>query len=100
VNSERPGFEWLLPLSGNNHFDKRPDFVICNPCFYDVYAKPSVENGVLDVEQRLLGERKEKLLFASLLTANKSSAFHRITLFDREKFLLILSLHGTFASAV
>mmetsp|Transcript_17443 Transcript_17443/g.23920 ORF Transcript_17443/g.23920 Transcript_17443/m.23920 type:complete len:465 (+) Transcript_17443:312-1706(+) len=135
VNSERPGFEWLLPLSGNNHFDKRPDFVICNPCFYDVYAKPSVENGVLDVEQRLLGESKEKLLYgvkaghpslfldeicvgegrdkpwtdkdvgqvktyASLLAANKSSAFHRIILFDREKFLLISSLHGTFASAV
>mmetsp|Transcript_17442 Transcript_17442/g.23918 ORF Transcript_17442/g.23918 Transcript_17442/m.23918 type:complete len:307 (+) Transcript_17442:312-1232(+) len=135
VNSERPGFEWLQPLSENNHFDKQPDFIICNPSFYEVRVKPTVENGVLNVEQLLLGEKKEKLpygvkvgrpsfflddifvgegkekpwtnkdvgqvkTYASLLAANNSSAFHRMILFDRKKFLLISSLYGIFASAV
>lgn len=64
VNSERPGFQWLQPLIGGVKSEKRPDLIICNPCFYEVRAKPDVGAGVLAVQNKLLGnENKETLLY-------------------------------------
>lgn len=126
VNSERPGFEWLTTLSGVEKCDKRPDLIICNPCFYEARDQPNAGDGVLAVQRKLLENgktllygikagdplrflddiyieegRKEKLkdadvgqvktyagLQARLVT---NPAFHRIALFDREKFVLFLS---------
>ena len=134
VNSERPGFEWLQTLSGVEKCDKRPDLIICNPCFYEARTQPDVAVGVLGVQKKLLGEEKTLLygikaghplrflddisikegkygkhkdadvgqvktyagLQARLVT---NPAFHRIALFDREKFVLFLSKGGEFVSA-
>ena len=62
VNSERPGFEWLQPFVGGGKSDKRPDLIICNPCFYEARAKPDVGDGVLAVQNKLLGNENEKTL--------------------------------------
>ena len=134
VNSERPGFEWLPTLSGVEKCDKRPDLIICNPCFYEARDQPIVGDGALAVQRKLLENgktllygikagdplrflddiyiqegKKEKLkdadvgqvktyacLQARLVT---NPAFHRIALFDREKFVLFLSKGGDFVSA-
>jgi len=134
VNSERTGFEWLSTLSGICKCDKRPDLIICNPCFYEARAQPNVGDKVLAVQKKLLGNDKTPLygikaghpficlddifigegkkdnlndadvgqvktyagLQARLLT---NSTFHRIVLFDRQKFMLFLSIRGKFTSA-
>jgi len=134
VNSERPGFEWLQTLSGVGKCDKRPDLIICNPCFYEARTQPDVAVGVLAVQKKLLGEEKTLLygikaghplrflddisiiegkygmlkdpdvgqvktyagLQARVVT---NPAFHRVVLFDREKFVLFLSKGGDFVSA-
>lgn len=134
VNSEHPGFEWLQTLSGVDKCDKRPDMIICNPCFYEARAQPDVGEGVIAVQNKLLGNgttllygikaghplrflddvhikegKKDKLKDADVgqvktysglqarLVTNPS--FHRIALFDREKFVLFLSRGGDFVSA-
>jgi hypothetical protein len=134
VNSERPGFEWLQTLSGVEKCDKRPDLIICNPCFYEVRAQPNVGDGVRAVQTLLLGSdkpllygvkaghplrflddisieegKKDKLKDADVGQAKTyaglqareltNPTFHRIALFDREKFILFLSKGGEFVSA-
>ena len=134
VNSERPGFEWLQTLSGVEKCDKRPDLIICNPCFYEARDPPDVGDGVLAVQRKLLENgktllygikaghplrflddifieegKKDKLkdcdvgqvkTYAGLQARLVSNpAFHRIALFDREKFVLFLSKGGEFVSA-
>jgi hypothetical protein len=134
VNSERPGFEWLQTLSGVEKCTRRPDLIICNPCFYEARTQPDVADGVLAVQKKLLGNdetllygikaghplrflddisikegKRDKLkdadvgqvkmyagLQARLVT---NPAFHRVALFDREKFVLFLSKGGEFVSA-
>ena len=61
VNSERPGFEWLQTFSGVEKCDKRPDLIICNPCFYEARTQPDVAVEVLAVQKKLLGEEKTLL---------------------------------------
>lgn len=134
VNSERPGFEWLQTLSGVEKCDKRPDLIICNPCFYEARTQPDVSVGVLAVQNKLLGEENTLLYgikaghplrflddiymkegkygtvrdadvgqvktYAGLQARRVTNpAFHRIALFDREKFFLYLSKGGEFVSA-
>jgi hypothetical protein len=134
VNSERPGCEWFQTLSGPAKCDKRPDLIICNPCFYEARTPKDVEAGVVAVQNKLLGGDKTLLygikaghsleflddicivegkkdslkiadwgqakmyagLQARLIT---NPVFHRIALFDREKFVLFLSKGGDFVSA-
>lgn len=134
VNSERPGFEWLPTLSGEEKCDKRPDLIICNACFYEARDQPNVGDKVLAIQRKLLEKgktvlygikagdplrflddicieegKKEKLKDADVgqlkryagLQARRvtNPAFHRIALFDREKFVLFLSKGGEFVSA-
>jgi len=61
VNSERPGFEWLPTLSGVEKCDKRPDLIICNPCFYEARDQPIVGDGALAVQRKLLENGKTLL---------------------------------------
>lgn len=61
VNSERTGFEWLRILSGVAACNKRPDLINCNPCFYEARAQPKVKDGVLAVQNKLLGS--DRLLY-------------------------------------
>jgi hypothetical protein len=133
VNSERKGFEWLPTLSENEKCGKRPDLILCNPCFYEAKAQPEVKDGVLSVKTKLLGDgkllygikagRPERFLDDIFILEGKfeklsdtdwgqvktyaglqarrcnNPAFHRLALFDREKFILFLSKGGDFYSA-
>lgn len=134
VNSERNGFEWLQTLSGVEKCDRRPDLIICNPCFYEARIQPDVAVGVLAVQKKLLGAEKTLLYgtkaghplrflddisiqegkYGKLNSSDvgqvktyaglqarlvNNPAFHRIALFDREKFILFLSKGGEFVSA-
>jgi hypothetical protein len=134
VNSERSGFEWLQTFSEVEKCEKRPDLIICNPCFYEARTQPEVSVGVLAVQSKLLGEEKTLLYgikaghplrflddicivegkkdslknadwgqvktYAGLQARKVTNpAFHRIALFDREKFVLFSSKGGDFVSA-
>ena len=126
VNSERPGFEWLQTFSGESKCDKRPDLIICDPCFYEARHQPGFDEAVSAVQVKLLGN-DSSLLFGikaghplqflddiSMLEGKKQDiktpdvgqvktysglqarlltnpVFHRIALFDCEKFILFLS---------
>lgn len=54
VNSER--VDWLPTLSGVKNFNRKPDMIICNPCFYEATAPPSDNDGILAVKHQLLGD--------------------------------------------
>ena len=63
VNSERPGFEWLETFSAADKCTKRPDFIICNPAFYEQRAEPdNISTGVLAVQHMLL-DQDQTLLY-------------------------------------
>jgi hypothetical protein len=135
VNSERPGFEWLEPLTEGEKCEKRPDLIICNPCFYEARTPPNtltekiheLQNNLLDNDKTLLygikaGHPLRFLDDISIIEGKKdnltdadygqvktyvclqarevtNAAFHRIALFDREKFVLLNSKGGDFVSA-
>jgi len=61
VNSERSGFDWLQTFSGVELYDKRPDLIICNPCFYEARAQPEVGERVIAIQNQLM--RNDKLLY-------------------------------------
>jgi hypothetical protein len=134
VNSELSGFEWLQTFSDNKSVNKRPDFLLCNICFYEARSQPVVGSEVIAIMNTLL-RNDEKLLhgvkaghpleflnnihiiegkFEDICTADwgqvntyaglqartvTNPAFHRLILFDREKFILFLSKGGEFVSA-
>ena len=61
INSERPGFEWLPAFSEVNKNDRRPDMIICNPCFYELRAQPNIGENLLKIQRELLGNDKTLL---------------------------------------
>ena len=135
VNSERPGFEWLEPLTGTDDCQQeRPDFIVCNKSFYEPRAQPSVEQGVRAVQEQLLGSDSTLLYgvkaghpqcflddifllegkrgdlteveigqvkkYAGLQARKLNNfAFHRLALFNCQKFFLFISRGGDFVSA-
>ena len=132
VNSET--LAWLVPLSGNQNSDKKPDFIVCDSCFYELRDKPALSDEISAIQRRLLGDRSllygvktgHPLLFLdeiSLLEGKFNQltesdvgqlrtyaglqarkvnhpAFHRLALFNREKFVLYLSKGGDFCSSM
>ena len=61
INSERPGFMWLPAFSDVNKNERRPDMIICNPCFYEAKARPNIEENLLKIQGELLGNDKTLL---------------------------------------